>query len=54
MGNESDRRIDVPDPPAYEPPRILWEEELPQGPNLFSACGKIGGQSDLCNAAPAS
>ena len=54
MGNEPERSVDVRDTGAYEPPKILWEEELPQGPNLFSACGKIGVQSDLCNAAPAS
>jgi hypothetical protein len=40
--------------PPYERPAILWEEDLPQGPNLFSACGKIGGQGDLCSSAPAS
>jgi hypothetical protein len=39
---------------VYEPPAVLWEEELPQGPNVFSACGKIGGTGDLCNAAPGS
>jgi hypothetical protein len=54
MGNESDRGVDRPEPTAYEPPAILWEEDLPQGPNLFSACGKIGGQSELCSSAPAS
>jgi hypothetical protein len=41
-------------PGAYEPPAILWEEELPQGPNVFSACGKIGGTGELCNSAPGS
>jgi hypothetical protein len=41
-------------PAGYEAPAILWEEELPQGPNVFSACGKIGGMGDLCNSAPGS
>jgi hypothetical protein len=54
-GAAIDRRADTPEPGArYEPPAIQWEEELPQGPNLFSACGKIGGGGDLCNSAPAS
>ena len=54
-------RDPAPNPPptpaaesGYEPPAILWEEELPQGPNLFSACGKIGGQSEVCSAAAGS
>jgi hypothetical protein len=38
----------------YEPPAILWEDELPQGPNLFSACGKIAGQGEVCSATAAS
>lgn len=41
-------------PADYEHPRIVWEEELPQGPNLFSACGKLQGQGGACGAAPAS
>jgi hypothetical protein len=55
------KRDTAPDPPPvppaesdYERPAILWEEELPQGPNLFSACGKIGGQGVVCSSAPAS
>lgn len=38
----------------YVAPAILWEEELPQGPGVFSACGKIGGTGGPCNAAPGS
>lgn len=38
----------------YETPAIVWEEELPQGPNLFSACGKIEGTGGPCNSAPGS
>jgi hypothetical protein len=38
----------------YEPPAILWDEELPQGPNLFSACGKVGAEGGPCNSFPAS
>ena len=41
-------------PGPYEPPAILWEEELPQGPNVFTACGKIGGTGDMCNSVPGS
>ncbi len=41
-------------PGAYEPPAILWEEALPQGPNVFSACGKVGGAGDQCNTVPGS
>jgi hypothetical protein len=48
------RDVDQPGPGAYEPPAILWEEQLPQGPNLFSACGKIGGGGELCNSMPSS
>jgi hypothetical protein len=51
---ELDRGVDRPQPHAYEPPAILWEEELPQGPHLFAACGKVGGTGDLCNASPGS
>jgi hypothetical protein len=40
--------------PPYERPAIVWEEELPQGPNLFSACSKFGGQSEVCSSASAS
>ena len=38
----------------YETPAILWEEELPQGPNIYSACGKIEGTGGPCNASPSS
>jgi hypothetical protein len=41
-------------PGPYEPPAILWEEELPQGPNVFSACGKVEGAGGQCNAVPGS
>jgi hypothetical protein len=47
--NEEDAK-----PPAYERPAILWEERLPQGPNLFSACGKLMGQGGICDVSPAS
>lgn len=49
-----DRDVTERGPRAYEPPAILWEEEMPQGPNLFSACGKIGGGGELCNSMPSS
>ena len=38
----------------YETPAIEWEEELPQGASIFSACGKIGGAGGPCNASAAS
>jgi hypothetical protein len=53
-GTELDRGADRPEPHPYEPPTILWEEELPQGPHLFAACGKVGGASELCNSSPGS
>jgi hypothetical protein len=43
-----------PDPRPYEAPAIIWEEELPQGPNLFLACAKIGGTGGDCNSFPGS
>jgi hypothetical protein len=42
------------EPPPYEPPRILWEETLSQGPNIFAACGKVGGTGSICDSAPGS
>jgi len=54
--NEDNRTPTAPSdrPGPYEPPAILWEEELPQGPNVFSTCGKIEGAGDVCNAVPGS
>jgi hypothetical protein len=40
--------------PRYEAPAIVWEEDLPQGPNLFSACGKIDGSGGPCGSYPKS
>jgi len=51
---DSSRDVDRPERQAYEPPAILWEEALPQGPNLFAACGKMSGGGELCNSAPSS
>jgi hypothetical protein len=48
--SEERRTSTEPEPVGeYEAPAIVWEEELPQGPGLFSACGKIGGTSGPCN-----
>jgi hypothetical protein len=41
-------------PVPYVAPAVLWEEELPQGPGVFSACGKIGGTGGPCNSSPGS
>jgi hypothetical protein len=54
MREGADDAATAPAPPPYERPAIVWEEELPQGPNLFSACSKFGGQSEVCSSAPAS
>lgn len=55
MSNEKETPPKAPERATpYETPAIVWEEGLPQGPNLFSACGKIEGVSGPCSAAVSS
>jgi hypothetical protein len=51
---DQDRVVSPREGTAYEPPAILWEEELPQGPHIFAACGKVAAGGDLCTASPGS
>jgi hypothetical protein len=44
----------TPERAPYAAPAIAWEEALDARPNLMAACGKTGGISDECNAAPSS
>ena len=36
----------------YERPTVSWDEEMQSRPSLMSACAKLEGMSDTCNASP--
>jgi hypothetical protein len=39
---------------GYEKPSIAWEQGLGRDADWMLACGKVGGTSPACNAAPGS
>ena len=42
------------DTPAYEPPAIVWEEEIDAKVRLATACSHVYGEGGLCDEIPGS
>jgi hypothetical protein len=51
---QNEKTEDAPSRPTYEKPAIVWDEVLQVRAGLSIGCNKQSGQSDPCDAAPAS